>query len=95
MAKSNSYHGNGTWAVRRHIKTPAMQNEADSLSVMAVVDILPGVCKALGGPSHHRLQLRSDASQVDFQRIKIELEAAGYPAAADRRSLLKKGGPLS
>ncbi len=90
MANSDSYQGKGTWEVRRHIKIPAMRHKADSLNVIALIDSLTGVCKAEVDLRHQRLHVRYDASQVDYQRVKAELEAAGYPAADDHWSRLKR-----
>ena len=90
MDKSNAHQDKGTWDVRRHLKIPSLQHEADSLSVIAVVDTLPGVRQAEVDLSHHRLLVCYDASLIDFQRIKTELEAAGYPTAADHWSRLRE-----
>ncbi len=90
MDKSNAYQNKGTWDVRRHLKIPSLQHKADTLSVIAVVDTLPGVRQAEVDLSHYRLKLLYDSSQVDFQRVKTDLEASGYPTAADRWSRLRE-----
>lgn len=88
--KGNSHKSEGTWDVRRNITRPSLQHEADSLSVLGVVDILPGVCHAEVDLRRHRLNVRYDATHVDFQRIKTELEAAGYPTETGRWPCFKE-----
>jgi uncharacterized protein YchJ len=90
MGKGYSHKSEGTWDVRRNITIPSLQHEADSRSVRGVVDTLAGVCQAEVELRRHRLKVRYDVTQVDFQMIKAELETAGYPTATGRWLRIKE-----
>ena len=81
----------GTWEVRRRIGIPALVHAADALTVERHLNALAGVRKALGDMARRRVEVRYDASEVDYRTVAQRLEAIGFPPDDGRWSRFKGG----
>jgi copper chaperone CopZ len=69
----------GPWEVRRKIKLYSLGHAADALAVERALTELPGVVKAVADVDKHRVEVRYDASQQNFQNIVETMENTGFP----------------
>lgn len=80
----------GPWEVRREIKIPSISQPEDIKTVKEALSQVPGVRAVAVDPSKHRLEVRYEITQTDYQSIERVLEAVGFPPAggwwARRRS---------
>ena len=79
MNKQTSLKPSGPWEVRRRIKLESLGHAADALAVERAIDELPGVIKAFADLDNHRVEVRYDASQQNYQNIVEAMEKTGFP----------------
>ena len=80
----------GPWEVRREIKIPSISQPEDVKPLEQALSQVSGVRAMSVDPSRHRLQVRYEITETDYQSIERALEAVGFPPAggwwARRRS---------
>ena len=69
----------GTWEVRRRISIPALEHEADAMTVVRALSGLQGVKRVRADVCHHRVQVRYDARASGYLDIIEVLEKNGFP----------------
>ncbi len=89
MKAHASLKPSGPWEVRRRIRLPSLSHRADGLAVERAVTELSGVVIAVADVGKHRLEIRYDASRVNYLRIVEKLEQTGFPPLLNWWSRLK------
>ncbi|MEW8029015.1 MAG: heavy-metal-associated domain-containing protein [Candidatus Thiodiazotropha sp.] len=79
MNRQISMKPSGPWEVRRRIKLQSMGHAADALAVERALTELPGVVKVAADVAKHRVVVRYNASQQNFQNIVETMEKTGFP----------------
>ena len=79
MKAKNSLKPVGTWEVRRKIKIPALGHAADSMFIERTLQVLDGVRRVRADEIRHRIDIRYDATETDYQALLTALENAGFP----------------
>ncbi len=79
MNREASLKPSGPWEVRRRINLQSLGHEADVLAVERALAELPGVVKAVADVDKHRVVVRYDASQQNFENIVETMEKTGFP----------------
>ncbi|MEJ2453463.1 MAG: heavy-metal-associated domain-containing protein [Candidatus Thiodiazotropha sp.] len=89
MKARESLKPSGPWEVRRRIRLPSLSHQADALAVEGVISALPGVVTAVADVEKQRLDIRYDASRLNYLRIVEALEQTGFPALVSWWSRMK------
>ncbi|MCU7917049.1 MAG: heavy-metal-associated domain-containing protein [Candidatus Thiodiazotropha sp. (ex Epidulcina cf. delphinae)] len=69
----------GAWEVRRKIKVPALNHDADGMAVEHALNALPGIREVAADASRQQVVVLYDITGTDFQTIVAELEHVGFP----------------
>lgn len=89
MSRSDSMQAKGAWEVRRSIRIPALDREADAAVIERALTGVPGVRKVATDLAKHKVTVRYDATGADYRSIIAALEKAGFPAPNNRWSRFK------
>mgnify|MGYP003573014171 FL=1 len=89
MTHSDSIKPAGAWEVRRSIRIPALDREADAAVIERALTGVPGVRKVAIDWAKHKVSVRYDATGADYRSIIAVLEEAGFPPLNNRWSRLK------
>ena len=80
----------GPWEVRREIRVPSISRPDDANPVEQALSQVPGVRGMSVDVPRHRLKVRYEITQTDYQSLERTLESIGFPPAegwwARRRS---------
>jgi hypothetical protein len=89
MSKNQDAQAGGIWDVRRRIRVPALGHEADAAALVRVMESFNGVKEVVADAGRNRIDIRYDASVVDYQSLMAVLEEQGYPPAKNWWTSLK------
>lgn len=89
MSEMQSSRPAGVWEVRRRIRIPALSHEADGVTLKRALEQYEGVRQAQAEPANQRIEVRYDASLIDFMTLLTVLEEQGFPAASSWIARLK------
>ncbi|MCU7815850.1 MAG: heavy-metal-associated domain-containing protein [Candidatus Thiodiazotropha sp. (ex Rostrolucina anterorostrata)] len=73
----------GAWEVRRKIKVPALNHDADAMAVERALDSLPGIRRVAADATRQQVIVLYDIRGADFQTIVAMLEHVGFPPLDD------------
>ena len=80
----------GPWEVRRELKIPSITQQKDTNALEQALMQVAGVRAMAFDPSRHRLVVRYDITETDYESIERVAEAVGFSPAggwlARRRS---------
>jgi len=71
----------GPWEVRREIKVPTISQPEDAEPVERALSQIPGVRAMSVDFSRHRLKVRYEITETDYESLERALEAVGFPPA--------------
>lgn len=89
MKAQTSLKPSGPWEVRRRIRMPSLTHQADGLAAERAVSELSGVVAVIANVEKHRLDIRYDASRLNYLRIVETLEQTGFPPLVSWWSRMK------
>jgi len=89
MSEMQSSRPTGVWEVRRKIRIPALVHAADGASLKRALEQYEGVRQAEVEPVKHRVEVRYDASVIDFMTLLSVLEEQGFPPTRSWLARLK------
>lgn len=81
----------GVWDVRRRINISTLVHADDAMAIESTIGALPGVCKVFADVEKHRVTVRYDASQINYQAILDALENTSFPPMNSWWSRFKGG----
>ena len=79
MSRNDSMNPTGTWEVRRSIRIPALECEADAAVIEHALTGVPGVRKVATDLAKRKVTVRYDATGADYRSILTVLEKTGFP----------------
>lgn len=71
----------GPWEVRREFKIPSISQQKDTKALEEALLQVPGVRAMAFDPSRHRLEVRYDITETDYESIERAAEAVGFSPA--------------
>ena len=73
MKGRNPLKSGGTWEVKRQVRIPLLNSGCNTAELEQLMFALVGVRGVTLDVAKHRITVRYDASQLDFQTIRVTL----------------------